>query len=171
MMSYNYHRVRDYAARSQENLEWAETHDLWGLKLGINLDRMFEAVRIGKSEWTMVYKGAAQTIPINQKVYDDSVAPKKLFKHINKTALVIHGREDLNVPVRDAYDIDRELAANGNNDVELVIIPKVDHSFQSVPEDEDARLRERMSLESFKNPVSEEYFDHLVTFLKRVYMK
>lgn len=171
MMSYNYHRVRDYANKNKENHEWVEAHDLWGLKQGLNLDKMFDAISCGKSEWTMEYNGTETVIPINQKVYAEEAAPQKQFKYINKPALIIHGHEDLNVPVQDAYDIEKELRVNGNNNVELVIIPGVDHSFQISAEDEDTRLKERMSLESFKRPILEEYLEHLSIFLKRVYSK
>jgi len=168
MMSFNYHRVRDYAQKSPENLEWAEKNDLWGLKLGLNLDRMFEAINSGKSEWIMEYKGVEEPMHVDLKEYSEEAAPKRQFRYIKKPTLVIHGREDLNVPVQDAYDIDSELRACGNRDVELVIIPGVDHSFQHVAEDEETRLRERMSLDSRKRTMSEEYLGHLCVFMKRV---
>lgn len=171
MMSYNYHRVRDYAKKSAENLEWVEAHDLWGLKLGLNLERMFEAINNGKSEWIMEYKGSEEVMYVNLREYAEEAAPKKQFKYIKKPTLVIHGREDLNVPVQDAFDVDEELLACGNKDVELVIIPGVDHSFRHVAEDEDTRLRERMSFESSKRPMSEAYLDHLCVFMKRVCSK
>jgi len=59
------------------------------------------------------------------------------------------------------------LVREGNRDVELAIIPGVDHSFQEVPDDEDLRLRERMNLESFHRPYSNAYFQVLESFLNR----
>lgn len=171
LMTFNYHRVRDYAAMSRENLEWVEAHDLWGLKLGLNFEKMFEAVKNDKPEWIMEYKGVKETMHVNLREYAEEAAPKKQFKYIQKTTLVIHGREDLNVPVQDAFDIDTELRASGNKDVELIIIPGVDHAFQQVAEDEETRLRERMSMESRKRPMSEAYLDHLCVFMKRACSK
>jgi dipeptidyl aminopeptidase/acylaminoacyl peptidase len=168
MMSYNYHRVRDYANKSKSNLEWVEKHDLWGLVLGINLNKMFTAVENGGPIFKMEYKGHNWSIPIDKNVYspDSEFAPKKQFKYIKAPTLIIHGGSDLNVPVRDAEKIEAELRSNGNNDLKVVIIPDADHSFQQIAIDEDTRLRERMSLESFKRPYQEEYFQSMIDFLK-----
>ena len=53
--------------------------------------------------------------------------------------------------------------------MELAIIPGADHSFQEVPADEDLRLRERMSLESFHRPYSSAYFQALEDFLRKAF--
>ncbi len=167
MMSFNYHRARDYANKSFSNLEWVEKNDLRGLVLGINLDRMFEAAGRGKKEFRMEYKGHAWTIPLNPKVYTQQFAPNNQFRHINRPALIIHGKADLNVPACDAVKIEEELRHWGNSDVELVLIEGADHSFQQTAPDEDTRIRERMSLESFKHPYVENYFQKIIAFLKK----
>lgn len=79
---------------------------------------------------------------------------------------MIHGACDLNVPVGDAFQIEKELRARGNRVPHLAIIPNADHSFQVVPEDEELRLRERISLECFRRPYGELYFRILIDFLK-----
>jgi dipeptidyl aminopeptidase/acylaminoacyl peptidase len=81
--------------------------------------------------------------------------------------LIIHGDRDLNVPVEDAIMIRDLLIQNGNPEVELCIVKGADHSFQIAPEDEDLRIKERMSLESFRRPYQEEYFRAVVAFLKK----
>lgn len=167
MMSFNYHRVRDYANKNPENLGWVEKNDLWGLALGNNLDRMFTAIKKGKKEFRIEYKGHTWDVPLNSKVYSPKLAPKNQFRNIKRPTLIIHGEADLNVPVQDAKEIERELRAWGNNDVELVIIQDADHSFQQIATSENARLRERMSLESFKNPYKDEYFQSIIDFMGR----
>lgn len=166
MMSYNYHRVRDYANKSPANRNWVEKNDLWGLVLGINLDKMFDAITRGEREIKIEYKDHVWTLPINEKVYSPELAPKKQFRYINRPTLIIHGEADLNVPVQDANKIAEELRRSGNKDIELVIIADADHSFQQVALDEDTRIRERMSLESFKNPYIESYFKSVIAFLE-----
>jgi uncharacterized protein len=166
MMSYNYHRVRDYARRSPAHLEWAEKNDLWGLALGVNLDRMFEAISMGNTEFLVEYKGHVWTFPLNLQIYAPEYASKNQFKYIKRPTLIIHGDTDLNVPVQDAESIEKELKRNGSNEVKRVIIKNADHSFQEVASDEETRLRERMSLESFKHPYVESYFQNIVDFLK-----
>jgi pimeloyl-ACP methyl ester carboxylesterase len=167
MMSFNYHRVRDYAKKSPENLKWVEKNDLWGLAMGINLDRMFTAIEKGEKEFTIEYHGRTWSVPLNHKVYSSEFAPKNQFRNIESSVLIIHGEADLNVPLQDAREIQKELRAWGNNDVKLVIISDADHSFQETAKDEDTRLRERMSLDSFKRPYKEEYFQIMIDYLKR----
>jgi uncharacterized protein len=166
MMSYNYHRVRDYANRSPAHLDWVERNDLWGLALGINLDSMFEAIANGKKEFRIEYKGHIWVIPLNGQIYTPEYASKNQFKSIKRPTLIIHGDTDLNVPVQDSESIEKELKCNGNNNVKRVIIKNADHSFQEVAPDQETRLRERMSLESFKHPYVESYFQNIIVFLK-----
>jgi len=167
MMSFNYHRVRDYAKKSSENRKWVEKNDLWGLAVGINLDKMLTAINNGEKEFMVQYNGHTWNVLLNQKVYSSEFAPKDQFRNITSSVLIIHGEADLNVPVQDAREIEKELRAWGNNDVKLVTISDADHSFQQTAPDEDTRLRERMSLESFKRPYKEEYFQSMIDFLKR----
>jgi dipeptidyl aminopeptidase/acylaminoacyl peptidase len=166
MMSYNYHRVRDYANRSPAHLEWVEKNDLWGLALGVNLDRMFEAISMGETEFRVEYKGHVWMFPLNNQIHTPEYASKNQFKYIKRPTLIIHGDTDLNVPVQDAESIEKELKRIGNNDVKRVIIKNADHSFQEVDPDEETRLKERMSLESFKHPYIESYFQNIIAFLK-----
>ncbi|HDQ06443.1 MAG TPA: alpha/beta fold hydrolase [Candidatus Bathyarchaeota archaeon] len=168
MMSFNYHRVRDYAKSSPENLKWVEQNDLWGLVLGINLDEMFLAIDRGEKEILLAYKEKSWTVPLDNKVYLPEFSCKNQFEYITKPTLIIHGKADLNVPVEDAERIKRELERKGNDIVKLVIIEDADHSFQETAQDEDIRLRERMSLSSFKNRYVESYFENMIDFLKGV---
>ena len=171
MMSYNYHRARDYAQKSPENLEWVEKNDLRGMVLGINLDDMFAAVERGETTFTMEYKGRQWTFPLESSVYSPEYAPKNLFKHIDRPALVIHGDTDLNVPVGDAEKIEAELRRNGNCNVKRVIIKNADHSFQETAPDEDTRIRERMSLDSLKRPYIEGYYQEMIVYLQERFAK
>ena len=164
LMSFNYHRVRDYARASKENLKWVEENDLWGLALGVNMDRMFQAIEDGQDTFTISYKDHSWTQPIDREVYREDLAPSRLFCHINRPSLVIHGGDDMNVPLQDAHDIVKVLKANGI-DATLKIIPEADHSFQQIAPDLDTRLRERMSLACFARPYQEEYFNAMLDFM------
>ncbi len=166
MMSFNYHRVRDYAQKSPENLAWVEKNDLWGLVSGINLYRKFEAIQRGDKEFRMEYKGQSWIVPLDHKTYLPEHEPRNQFKYIKQPALVIHGDADLNVKVQDAVCIEAELKRWGNVHVKRVIIPNADHSFQQAAPDEDTRIKERMSFESFKRPYVEAYYQHIIAFLK-----
>ena len=166
MMRFNYHRARDYARQSPENMEWVEKNDPWGLALGLNLDEMFRAIEAGRDEFTIEYKNMSWNLSLDKRIYSDEFAPKNQFRFINRPTLVIHGENDLNVPPQDAFGIVRVLKDN-NIDVELVMIPEADHSFQQSVSDYEIRLKERMALTSFKRPYKEEFFRVMIDFLNR----
>lgn len=167
MMAFNYLRVKEYAEKSLENLLWVEKNDLWSLVVGIHLPLLEKSAKEGEVECDISYKGRSWKVKLDPLSYKPEYAPSKQFKYIRKPVLLVHGACDLNVPVEDVYMIEKELRSNGNNDVELVVIPGVDHSFQEVVEDEETRLRERILLESFKRPYKREFFDTLIGYLER----
>ena len=167
MMAFNYLRVKEYAEKSLENLLWVEKNDPWGLVVGIHLPLLEKSAKEGEVECDITYKGRSWKVQLDPLSYKPEYAPSKQFKYIQKPTLLVHGACDLNVPLEDVYIIEKEWSANSNNDVEVVVIPGVDHSFQEVAEDEETRLRERMSLESFKRPYKREFFNVLIEYLER----
>jgi len=167
MLAFNYQRVKEYAEKSPENLLWVEKNDLWGLVMGNNLPLLENAAKEGRVECDMTYKDRSWKVQSEPLLYKPEYAPSNQFKYIKKPTLLVHGACDLNVPVEDVCMIEKELRSSGNNDVEMVIIPDADHSFQEVLKDEETRLREGMSLESFKRPYKHEFFDVLIEYLER----
>lgn len=167
MMAFNYRRVVEYASRSEECLKWVEENDLISLAIGHNLAEMAKKAKSGEAEQEIGYNGRKWTLHHDPTCYQEEYAPSRQFRYIRKPVLVIQGACDLNVPVSDAFQIEKELRASGNPSPHLAIIPGADHSFQLVPEDEELRLRERMSLESFRRPYSGLYFRILADFLRR----
>ncbi len=169
MMAFNYDRVARYARSCPENLAWVEENDLWSLIIGLNLDKIEKAAMEGRTVHDLVYKGKTWKLHHDPSCYLPENAPSSQFRHIKKPALIVHGEYDLNVPVEDAVSLRDYLEKRGNKEVEMAIIPGVDHSFQEVPDDGDLRLRERMSLESFHRPYSSTYFQVLEDFLRKVF--
>jgi hypothetical protein len=166
IMAFNYLRVKKYAESSPKNLRWVEENDLWSLVIGLNLHVIEKHAREGRTECKVSYKDRSWRIPLDPLLYTPEYAPSRQFRYIRRPTFIVHGECDLNVPVEDAYMIERELRINGV-DVELAVIPNSDHSFQEVAEDEETRLKERMSLKSFKRPYRREYFEALIDFLRR----
>jgi len=167
MMAFNYRRVVDYAQKSPENLRWVEENDLLGLVMGLNLSALEEGAKRGEAEHDLCYKGRTWRLRHDPICYLPEYAPQNQFGYIKKPTLIIHGACDLNVPTEDAFMVEEDLKRHGNDDVELAIIPEADHSFQEIAESEDQRLKERMSLESFRRPYREEYFVALASYLRR----
>jgi len=166
MMSFNYHRARDFARRSPEHLAWAEEHDPWGVALGIHLNDVFRALDDGAGRYVVEYKGRSWSIDLDPRIYSEEWSPARQIRHIDRPTLVVHGDNDLNVPPRDALGIVDELRRR-DVPAELRMIAGADHSFHQTPPDYETRVRERMSLASFLRPHCEEYFACIVDFLGR----
>ncbi len=89
--------------------------------------------------------------------YDLAWPPADQFAHFRCPVLVLHGAEDMNVPVDDAFSTVRTLWANGNRSVDLRIVSGADHSFQQLAPDPVERIRERLTLASFARPFHPAY--------------
>jgi acetyl esterase/lipase len=69
-------------------------------------------------------------------------------------ALVLHGGDDLNVDVDNALVTYRALRNAGNDRVDLVVLPGVEHYFCPVSADPRRRVWERLSLEALLRPMA-----------------
>jgi len=99
--------------------------------------------------------------------YDRAHPPADELRHLACPVLVLHGADDLNVPREDAFATTAALWAAGNRSVELRVLPGADHSLQMAAGDADGRLRERLSMESFRRPFHPDYPAAAVAFLAR----
>lgn len=171
MMAFNYARVANYAEKNRQNLEWAEENDIWGLAVGTHLAEITEAAKEGRRDCLVCHKDRSWWLGLDPLLYTHKYAPSTMFKYIDKPTLIVHGDCDLNVPVEDAFLIERDLKQKGNQNVERAIIYRADHSFQEAPTDRDLRLRERMSLECFRRPYREEYFQAVTVFLEKFFQQ
>jgi fermentation-respiration switch protein FrsA (DUF1100 family) len=90
------------------------------------------------------------------------------FRHVRCPALVLHGGDDLNVPVVDALTAYRALRAAGNDAVQLVVLPGLDHYFNPTSPDPAERVWERVSLEGLRRPMAPEALDAIAGWAGRV---
>jgi pimeloyl-ACP methyl ester carboxylesterase len=90
------------------------------------------------------------------------------FRHVRCPALVLHGGDDLNVPVGDALTAYRALRQAGNDDVELHVLAGLEHYFNPVSPDPARRIWERVSLEALRRPMDPRALDVLSTWARRV---
>ena len=87
------------------------------------------------------------------------------FRHVRCPALVLQGGDDLNVPVADSLTAFRVLRQAGNDDVQLTVLPGLDHYFNPV----DRRpVWNRVSLEGLRRPMAAEALEVMERWAVRV---
>jgi hypothetical protein len=79
----------------------------------------------------------------------------------------MQGANDARVDVEDCWDIYRLLSMSGNEDVEVLIVPQIDHHFQAVSADRLQRVWDCVSHESLDRPLSPIALDGLAAWAKR----
>ena len=90
------------------------------------------------------------------------------LREVRCPTLLLHGAEDLNVRVEDALDSFRTLREAGNDRVELVILPGLDHNYQPVAADLVERVWERVTFASQAHPVSPLALEAIASWAARV---
>lgn len=165
MMEFNYRRVRDYCARGHSEEEWVRRVAPQAFLLGLHWDSLMEAAQEGDD----VYEGGEGPtyLRMNLRRFKQELnfPPSEQFRFIKGPALVIQGDKDMNVHPDNCYKVARALREAGNNGTTLSVIPNTDHSMQLAADDEETRLRERISMASFARPYSEVYLEALSTWL------
>jgi pimeloyl-ACP methyl ester carboxylesterase len=168
LIEFNASRARAYLERGEDERAW-----MWR-----NARHEYESAVTGAAMVDAIAQGGGGSVQIEDErgTFARSVAdlgfdirypPAEQFHFVQCDCLVLHGADDLNVPVEDAFDTARTLWAARNRRVELTILARADHSMQATPGDEDERLRERMSMRSFHRPFHSRYPQVVVEFLRR----
>jgi acetyl esterase/lipase len=159
--------LRDNMGRAQrhwqeftpEQRAWLEANMAAMLVRAEGIDRYFDAARRGDATVTMEGRGVTlemRTVRTRQDLATDYAAE---FRHVRCPALVLHGGDDLNVPVADALTAYRVLRAHGNDAVQLSVLPGLDHYFNPVPANPALRIWNRVSLEGLRRPMAPEALD------------
>jgi hypothetical protein len=167
LIEFNAARARAYWERGAAERAW-----MWA-----NARREYESAVTGEAFVRAIADGR-QTIRVEDERgtfersledldFDIRYPPGEQFHFVRCPCLVLHAADDLNVPVDDAFETARSLWAAGNRDVELLVLPRADHSFQRTPDDEDERLRERMTMRSFRRPFHPRYPAVMVEYLAK----
>lgn len=159
-MKLIYERVLAYAAHGAEEEAWTREH------LGDFYDHarhwrnVLAAANRGEDIYE-VHEGNKVIREYLQRLKEELEYPLyDQFRHLNKPVLICHGDKDANVPVGEAFKIEKELHKAGRKDVTLVIIPGADHSMRVAPAgtDDDTRFREKFEF-NYEQPFSE-FFIH-----------
>ncbi|HET7721232.1 MAG TPA: prolyl oligopeptidase family serine peptidase, partial [Acidimicrobiales bacterium] len=132
------------------------------------VEQYLDAARRGDETLTLEGRGLTltmRTVRTRQDLATDYAAE---FRHVRMPALVLHGGDDLNVPVADALTAYRVLRAAGNDAVQLTVLPGLDHYFNPVPADPALRVWNRVSLEGLRRPMAPEALDAMERWAVRV---
>jgi uncharacterized protein len=159
---------RHWEEFAPEQRAWLETNMPALLVRGEGLERYLEAARQGEETVVLEGRGARvemRTARTRQDLATDYAAE---FRHVAVPALVLHGGNDLNVAASDALTAYRALRGAGNDDVQLTVLPGLDHYFNPTSPDRNKRIWERVSLEGLRRPMADEALDTIAGWAVRV---
>lgn len=168
--------IRDNLGRAQRHWQaftpaqraWLEANMPALLVRAEGVEQYLDAARRGDETVTLEGRGLTlemRTVRTRQDLATDYAAE---FRHVRVPALVLHGGDDLNVPVADALTAYRVLRAAGNDAVQLTVLPGLDHYFNPVPADPALRVWNRVSLEGLRRPMAPEALDAMERWAVRV---
>jgi uncharacterized protein len=167
LIDFNASRARAYWERGPAEREWLWKHARREYESAVTGREVVAAIGAGRRRILVEDERGSFERSLDDLEYDIRHAPAEQFRFLRCPCLVLHGADDLNVPVDDAFETARTLWATGNRDVELSVLARADHSMQSTPDDPDERLRDRMSMASFRRPFHPRYPDVIVQYLRR----
>ena len=169
MLRWNLGRVaRHWDAFSAGQRAWLEEHLPAQLVRGEGVERYLEGARRGEPMVILEGHGVTVELRTTRTRQDLATSYEAEFRHVRCPALLLHGGEDRNVPVADALTAYRALREAGNDGVELVVLPGLDHYFNPVPAEPSDRVWERVSLESLRRPMAPDALDAIARWAVRV---
>lgn len=169
MIAFNYQRVADFCNRGPDEADWVKQAVPQTYRFSQHWSKILAAAQRGDDEYRSTVDSKPYQVPLARLKQELSHPPADQFRYIKKPVLVIQGDKDMNVPPRDCYDVAQTLREAGNQAVTRIVVPGADHSMQLAPTDDETRLRERISMDSFRRPYSEFFLQSLSEWLNRQY--
>lgn len=169
MLRWNLGRAqRHWHELTGDQREWLVANLPAQLVRGEGVERFLEAAAAGEETVTLAGHGVTVELRTRRIRQDLTTSYAEEFRHVRCPALVLHGGDDLNVPVADAFTAYRMLRDAGNDDVELHVLPGLEHYFNPVSPDPSRRVWERLSLEALRRPMARQALDVLSAWARRV---
>jgi pimeloyl-ACP methyl ester carboxylesterase len=169
MLRWNLGRVsRHWDGFGEARRAWLAENLPAALVRGEGVERYLEAARRGDPVVTLEGRGVTVQLRTTRTRQDLATSYEAEFASVGCPALVLHGGDDLNVPVADALTAYRALRSAGNDDVHLTVLPGLDHYFNPTPADPDERVWERVSLASLRRPMAPEALGVIAGWAVRV---
>lgn len=131
------------------------------------METLLDAARRGDPTVRLEGHGVSVELPTRRLRQDLETSYEGEMRHVQCPALVLHGGDDLNVPVEDALRSYRALRAAANDDVELVVLPGLEHYFCPVSPDPGRRVWERVTQEAIRRPMARSALDVIARWAVR----
>jgi uncharacterized protein len=169
MLRWNVGRLRRHWDRfSMEQRAWLSAAMPRSQLRSEGMERVLEAARRGDEVVRLEGQGVileVRTARLRQDLATDYAAE---LRAVQCPALVLHGGDDLNVPVEDALRSYRVLREAGNDQVTLLVLPGLEHYFAPVSPDPARRVWERVSLQAIRRPMAREALDAIAGWASAV---
>lgn len=168
MLARNAQRVtRHWGTFTDQQREWLVRKMPRALARVEGIGQLIEAARRGDETAVIEGYGVAVEMRTARLRHDLATSYADEMRHVRCPALVLHGGEDLNVPVADALCSYRVLREAGNDEVELVVIPGLEHYFCPVAGDRRLRVWERISQAALGRPMARQALDAISSWAVR----
>jgi pimeloyl-ACP methyl ester carboxylesterase len=155
LVEWNWGRVAaEWPLLSEEQRAWLRANRPRDVVGAFRTKEFIAAARGGDNKVSLEAEGVTVDFELIRFRQDMERPVANEFRHVRCPALVLHGGDDMNVHVGDAFATYQALRNAGNDQVDLVIIPGVDHSFQQVESDARKRVWDRLTLATMGRPVS-----------------
>lgn len=168
MLAWNVARIRDHwDSFSADQRAWLEREMPATLVRHDHMDVVLDAARRGEETVVVEGRGLRLESPTTRLRQDLATDYAGEMRAVSQPALVLHGGDDLNVPVADALRSYRVLREAGNDDVELIVLPGLEHYFCPTPPDRRQRIWERITRDSVLPPMAPEALDAIARWAGR----
>jgi pimeloyl-ACP methyl ester carboxylesterase len=155
LVEWNWGRIAGYWPQlTSDQRNWLRTNRPRDVVGAFRTKEFIAAARRGDRTVRLEAEGVSVEVDLVRMRQDMERPVAAEFRHVRCPTLVLHGGNDMNVHVEDALGTYQALRQAGNNEVDLVIIPGVDHSFQPVARDNATRMWDRFTLATMSRPVS-----------------
>lgn len=169
LIEWNWGRLAaQWPALSEEQRDWLRAKRPRDVVGAFRTEEFIAAARRGDRTVRLEAEGASAELDVVRFRQDMERPVANEFRHVRCPALVLHGGDDMNVHVEDALGTYQALRKAGNDRVDLVIIPGLDHSFQQLEGDAAKRLWDRFTLATMGRPVSPLAIAAVTTWAARV---
>lgn len=157
MLRWNVGRLRrHWDAFTDDQKAWLEARLPRSLLRSEGMERLLEGARNGEEVVRLEGRGVTLELPTTRLRQDLATDYAAEMRAVRCPVLVLHGGDDLNVPVEDALRTYGVLREAGNDEVTLVVLPGLEHYFNAVSPHPAQRVWERVSLTAIRRPMARE---------------